>query len=994
LWSLTVPLLVLLAGCAADGADLPTPSAGETSSVSSLSDEEQFAEIQEELSFRPLCSKCAQICQPLRGYFKKLCTRVCQDSCVTPCEQCKDNCKTLQGSARQQCINTCTSSPACAGPARCGNGRVEGAEQCDDGNTANNDGCSKTCQLEIVCGNGRIDAGEQCDDSNKVSGDGCSATCQIEDRCGDGRISGTEQCDDNNTANNDGCSSLCRVETCGDGVLQTPRETCDDGNTTGNDGCSATCVIERCGDGVTQPPRETCDDSNTVGGDGCSAVCIIEPQPKCGDGAINAPGEECDDNNLSNNDGCSEMCKIERCGDGVLQTPREVCDDGNLLNNDGCSGSCVPEECGDGVRQTGEQCEDGNRVGNDGCSPTCKIERCGDGVVQPPEQCDDGNLVPGDGCELNCTSAVVGPSCEQCRAGNCTDFQGENLVDGCFTAINPEFGADAGDPVFIQQCVNVVTCARANNCAYGSEVGPLACYCGSSSQESCLVDGPAANAACGAEWRAAARSTINTDVFGSLSDLSKPIAWAYYMLDCDRTSCNSPTTGDCTGPKATSSSKPSYVVPVAAGVSTRAILTVGDSTNHKPDGTAYRMVGIPDGLGAFDNNDGTFTMLSNQELGNTAGIARAHGGVGSFVSRWTVRKSDLSVLRGEDLIKTVLLWSPGLGSYVPGTNVAFGRFCSADLPATSAFFAGGVGFNGRLFLDGEENGNEGRAMAHGLDGTSWELPRLGKASWENLVASPFAQAKTIVIGQDDSTPGQVYVYVGTKTNTGTAIDKAGLSNGTLYGVAVPGVAVEPSATGIPAGSFTLASLGNVDALSGGTLDTNSTNAGVTKFNRPEDGAWDPSHPSDYYFVTTNAITAPSRLWRLRFQDIAQPELGGSIEMMLDGTEGQLMLDNMAIDGRGHIMLVEDVGNNAHIGQVFRYDIASDTLTTVAQHDPALFVTGAPGFLTQDEEASGVIDASALLGKGWWLLDVQAHYTIAGELVEGGQYVAMFDPGSL
>ena len=30
----------------------------------------------------------------------------------------------------------------------CGNGTVVGAEQCDDGNNANNDGCSAICMLE------------------------------------------------------------------------------------------------------------------------------------------------------------------------------------------------------------------------------------------------------------------------------------------------------------------------------------------------------------------------------------------------------------------------------------------------------------------------------------------------------------------------------------------------------------------------------------------------------------------------------------------------------------------------------------------------------------------------------------------------------------------------------------------------------------------------------------------------------------------------------
>ena len=39
------------------------------------------------------------------------------------------------------------------------------------------------------------------------------------------------------------------------------------------------------------------------------------------------------------------------------------------------------------------------------------------------------------------------------------------------------------------------------------------------------------------------------------------------------------------------------------GVVTKSILTVGDAVG------SYRMVGVPDGLGAFDNGDGTFTVL-------------------------------------------------------------------------------------------------------------------------------------------------------------------------------------------------------------------------------------------------------------------------------------------------------------------------------------------------------------------------------------------------
>src|SRR5262245_4275911 len=86
-----------------------------------------------------------------------------------------------------------------------------------------------------------------------------------------------------------------------------------------------------------------------------------------------------------------------------------------------------------------------------------------------------------------------------------------------------------------------------------------------------------------------------------------------------------------TGP---SSSESPYVLRSRPGVVTKSILTVGDSVNFKSDGvTPYRMVGIPDGLGAFDNGDGTFTVVMNQELRDNAGVVRDHGFRGAFVSK-------------------------------------------------------------------------------------------------------------------------------------------------------------------------------------------------------------------------------------------------------------------------------------------------------------------------------------------------------------------------
>ena len=99
-------------------------------------------------------------------------------------------------------------------------------------------------------------------------------------------------------------------------------------------------------------------------------------------------------------------------------------------------------------------------------------------------------------------------------------------------------------------------------------------------------------------------------------------------------------------------------------------------------------------------------------------------------------------------------------------------------------------------------------------------------------------------------------------------------------------------------------------------------------------------------------------------------------------------DGLSVN-RGQIVLQEDIGDNTPLGKVWLYDISSDTLTQVARHDPDRFAVGAPDFITIDEESSGVIDASSILGSGWYLLDVQSHKASADpELVEGGQLLAM------
>ena len=448
-----------------------------------------------------------------------------------------------------------------------------------------------------------------------------------------------------------------------------------------------------------------------------------------------------------------------------------------------------------------------------------------------------------------------------------------------------------------------------------------------------------------------------------------------------------------TGP---SSSQAPYVIPSKSGVKTVSLLTVGDSVD------GYRLVGIPDGLGAYESRPGTFTILANHEIAQTLGTIRDHGATGAFVSRWVVGEKSLEVASGRDHITRVATWNSVTSAYnPPAKGIVIGRLCSADLAPRSALYdrRSRTGYNGPLFLSGEEVGNEGRAFAHAEGGISWQLPSLGKYSFENAVANPATGRKTVVVGTDDSTPGQVYVYVGEKKVTGNPPERAGLTGGKLFGIKVTGFTAEPINTGVPSGTrFTGADLGDVKNKTGAQLQAESVVAGVTEWQRPEDAAWDPEHPNDLYFAITATFANQSKLYRLRFADPTNPAAGGKVDQLLTGletggtSERFHTLDNIAVDSRGHVMLQEDPGNQAYLARIWQYDIKRDSLTEVATFDPARFITGAPGFLTQDEESSGIIDAAEILGTGWYLFDAQAHLTNPDpELVEFGQLLALFVP---
>lgn len=440
-----------------------------------------------------------------------------------------------------------------------------------------------------------------------------------------------------------------------------------------------------------------------------------------------------------------------------------------------------------------------------------------------------------------------------------------------------------------------------------------------------------------------------------------------------------------------------WLKPTAEGWTIKPLLNVGESVGNNN----YRMVGVPDGLGAMDNGDGTLTILMNHELGKDQGKNRRHFGRGAFVSRWALDISvldiaSLKVTQGEDQISKVLLWLPDDKKHVNAVAYSFNRLCSADLPAKSALFDGasGKGFDGRLFMNGEEDRDGGRAFAHVVTGeskgTSYELPYLGKFAWENAVANPATGVKTVVMGMDDSPGGQVYMYVGEKRNVGNPVELAGLIGGDLYGVKVDGK------------RFGFVKFGDVSAMTGEDLEKAGQKMGITNFMRPEDGSWDANNPKLFYFATTDKIDGTSQLFQLAFDDLAHPEHGGNISPVLNARDiGAQMFDNIVVAGDGKLLVEEDPGDNPHMASIWQFDPKTAKAVKVVKVSPETFLDkNSPAFLTQDEENSGIIEVTDLVkkapwfetGKRYYLGVLQVHAKSKDpELVEDGQLYLLIGP---
>ena len=215
-----------------------------------------------------------------------------------------------------------------------------------DATSSTSDASTSSTGADPVCGDGAVEGDEDCDDAGESAT--CDDDCTLA-TCGDGvvNITAAEQCDEGGESAT--CDVDCTAATCGDGVFNAAAgELCDEGGATAL--CDADCTLGECGDGVINAAAgEACDDAGESAG--CNLDCSLVT---CGDGITNlAAGEACDD--AGESAGCNLDCSLATCGDGLT----------NATAGEACDGT----ELGGATCQT-----QGFLVGTLACSPGCTYD--------------------------------------------------------------------------------------------------------------------------------------------------------------------------------------------------------------------------------------------------------------------------------------------------------------------------------------------------------------------------------------------------------------------------------------------------------------------------------------------------------------------------------------------------------------------------------------------------------------------------------------------
>ena len=457
---------------------------------------------------------------------------------------------------------------------------------------------------------------------------------------------------------------------------------------------------------------------------------------------------------------------------------------------------------------------------------------------------------------------------------------------------------------------------------------------------------------------------------------------------------------------ATTTVKP-YVEPVGTQYQITALFSVNDQVPEASNPSLrYRMVGLPDGLGAHANADGTSTLFMNHEFTQSTVSQPVVGGPqyrGAFVSKW-ILDADGDPISGERAFDQVFLENTLVGpaAEVGNTTPAFARFCSGSIAGPPD------GFDRWIYLTNEEedapntfDGKGGLSVAI-FDNEAHALPKLGRYSKENTLVRPNQGRRTVIFSLEDGPAtlnNQLYMYVGRKHRSASSVlARNGLDNGRLFAFRSLNPAKNSERT-FTSGSVTgeWIEVHGADAMTDVQLEAASDAINAMTFVRPEDGAFNPNNRNEFFFVTTgsssgadNGVNELGRLYSLRLHS-GNPLKPATLTIVYNadlvvaaGGDIAISPDNVDASSR-HLMINEDGTTESRIvmaakgrdGSIWRFDLVRGTVgvnvstaTRIAQLDPPGRdgVPVGPGVW----ETSGIIDASLLFGENAWLSDVQAH----------------------
>lgn len=480
-------------------------------------------------------------------------------------------------------------------------------------------------------------------------------------------------------------------------------------------------------------------------------------------------------------------------------------------------------------------------------------------------------------------------------------------------------------------------------------------------------------------------------------------------------------------PAAAATAVKPYVEAVGTEYEITPLFSVDDSVPETSDPTKqYRMVGIPDGLGAHPNGDGTSTVFMNHEFTQATLSQPVVGGPayrGTYVSKW-ILDEDGDPISGERAFDTV--WNEnelvGPAAQADNSTRAFGRFCSGSIAGPPH------GFDRWIYLTNEEenspitfDGMGGLSVAI-FDNEAHALPKLGRYSKENTVVQPNQGTRTVIFSTEDgpaTLDNQLYMYVGMKDRSAGAsvLARNGLDNGKIFVFRSLDLARNSERT-FTSGSVTgeWVEIPDADEKSDAELETASDAAGAMTFVRPEDGAFNPNNRNEFFFVTTGSssgaddgVNELGRLYSLRLHP-GNPLKPATLTIVYNADTiiaagGDIAISPDNLDASSRFLMINEDGTTesravmaakGRDGSIWRFDLVTGTVgvdvstaTRVVQLDPPGRdgVPVGPGVW----ETSGIIDASAMFDGDTWLSDVQAHSPTTAPspgTVEDGQLFLM------